>query len=506
MEIKEIGKLKICGYPEEPYFANLESKHVTDFYLQVLERLIKPGATIVDVGANIGVTAMMAHHSVPNCSVIAIEPSPRAFDALQATIRANPGCNVTALNHAVSDKSAKLHFAQDSNLSASHLHPNGGPGIIEVQGERLDDTIARLGLTHVDLVKIDVEGFEYGVLEGMKETLERFNPLVFMEFNSFTLSAFGRIAPGNLLEYVLNNFDGVYYMDGSGQFKKMDDWLGFLAGNMIHHGCVDDILMMNYTPKAASKLQPSTAHDVANASDCDFYHSLNIPGHGEVKGQWDLRGNELAYLGGIDLRGKSVLEIGPASGYLTFWMEGQGADVTALDLSEDHKWDFVPFHGMDMEALNAARKTHLQRLHNSWWFTRRAFNANANIIYGTVYDIDPSLGNFDIVTLSSILLHLRDPFRALEKAASVCSKTIVISDVAEEQFFGNEPEMWNKTTMFMLPRSETKSPVDAWYFIPSITIVEILKILGFSKTTVTKHSQNFMTGPWKYYTVVGERP
>jgi len=257
----------------------------------------------------------------------------------------------------------------------------------------------------------------------------------------------------------------------------------------------------------SSKFHLSTVRYVANANDCDFYHSVDIPGHGEVKGQWDLRGSERAYLGGIDFRGKSVLEIGPASGYLTFWMERQGATVTALDLSEDHKWDFVPFAGIDLEALNAGRKTHLQRLHNSWWFTRKAYDARAEMIYGTVYDIDPSLGAFDVVTLSSILLHLRHPFTAIEKAATVCYKTMVISDVAEEQFFGGEPEMWNKMVMFMLPRSETKSPVDSWFFMPSAMVAEILKILGFTKTTITKHSQKFMTGPpWKYYTVVGERP
>ena len=195
---------------------------------------------------------------------------------------------------------------------------------------------------------------------------------------------------------------------------------------------------------------------------------------------------------------------------MTFWMERQGAKVTAFDLSEDHKWDFVPFAGVDMEALNVARKTHLQRLHNSWWFTRKAYGAKAEMIYGTVYDINSSLGAFDIVTLCSVLLHLRDPFTAIQRAATVCAKTIVVSDIAEEQFLAHEPMLWSKKFMFMLPRSETKSPLDAWYYMPSETVAEILAILGFSKTTITKHSQNSeFQGPTvecKYYTVVGERP
>lgn len=238
--------------------------------------------------------------------------------------------------------------------------------------------------------------------------------------------------------------------------------------------------------------------------DCDWYHSVDIPGHGEVAGQWDLRSNEAAYTGGIDFRGKSVLEIGPASGYLTFWMERQGASVTALDLSDDHKWDFVPYRGLDLAPANDARKTHLTRLHNSWWFLRNAYQAKANVIYGTVYDTDASLGQFDIVTLSSVLLHLREPYCAIQNAALVCAKTLIISDIAEEQFLPDWPDLWDKPILYFLPHAASKSPLDAWHFMTSTVISAMLHVLGF-ETVVSKHTQQFVDGPTKYYTVVGTR-
>jgi 2-polyprenyl-3-methyl-5-hydroxy-6-metoxy-1,4-benzoquinol methylase len=253
-----------------------------------------------------------------------------------------------------------------------------------------------------------------------------------------------------------------------------------------------------------SNLSLSPLRHVASAEDCDFYHSLNIPGIGEVKGQWDLRGGERNYTGSVDLNGKNVLEVGPASGYMTFWMERQGAKLTCLDLSEDHKWDFVPFQDVDIDAHNSARKTHLQRLHNSWWFTRNLFGSKADVAYGTIYDLDKSLGDFDVVTLGSILLHLRDPFGAISKAASVAKDTIIITDVAEEQFFSKKPHMWAEKALYFIPRMEEKS-IDAWFFIPSDIIKEFLLILGFKEVSVTKHTQNFMTAPWKFYTVVGKR-
>ena len=88
------------------------------------------------------------------------------------------------------------------------------------------------------------------------------------------------------------------------------------------------------------------------AEDCYFYHTCEIPGFGLVTGEWDLRGHESEYLGGVSFNGKSVLEVGPASGYISFWMEDNGANVTAYDLDINRKWDFVPFHDVDLSHFN----------------------------------------------------------------------------------------------------------------------------------------------------------
>src|SRR5262245_36618662 len=71
---------------------------------------------------------------------------------------------------------------------------------------------------------------------------------------------------------------------------------------------------------------------VTDPADCYFYHTMEIPGHGLVEGEWDLRPGVEAYLGGIDFRGKRVLEVGTASGFLCFQMEARGAEVVAFDL------------------------------------------------------------------------------------------------------------------------------------------------------------------------------
>ncbi|MEE9185219.1 MAG: hypothetical protein V3U39_12205, partial [Acidimicrobiia bacterium] len=73
--------------------------------------------------------------------------------------------------------------------------------------------------------------------------------------------------------------------------------------------------------------------EVTDINECYFYHSMDIPRHGAVDGEWDLREGVTEYLGGVDFAGKRVLEVGTASGFLCFHMESQGAEVVAYDLS-----------------------------------------------------------------------------------------------------------------------------------------------------------------------------
>jgi SAM-dependent methyltransferase len=259
--------------------------------------------------------------------------------------------------------------------------------------------------------------------------------------------------------------------------------------------------------------------------DCDFYHTVDVPGHGVVAGQWDLRGAEAAYLGGIALQGRSVLEIGPATGHLGFWMERQGARLTVLDLGPDNAWDLVPVAGVDLEALLAERREHLRRLQNGWWLLHERLGSQAAALRGTVYDLGPDVGQFDVVTLNAVLLHLRDPMGALIKAASVCRQTLVVSEIHESFFaddagtpvearlgarirrlLGLRPPVENRPRMAapFIPRTDGSAGLDAWFYLPSAMVAEMMRILGF-EVTVTEHVQNFQGRPYRMYTAVGER-
>jgi 2-polyprenyl-3-methyl-5-hydroxy-6-metoxy-1,4-benzoquinol methylase len=240
--------------------------------------------------------------------------------------------------------------------------------------------------------------------------------------------------------------------------------------------------------------------------DCYFYHSMSLPGHGEVKGQWDLRGREKEYLGQVDLAGKKVFEIGTASGHLCFWMESQGADVLAYDLSPEQDWDIVPYHNFDYSEHIAQRKDHIQKLNNAWWFARERFQSNARVIYGSVYELSPRIGRFDVVTMGSILLHLRDPFLAIQKAASLSTDTLIITDVlqlTEDQaaatVFGQ-----GRVGRFR-PDAATCWPYETWWELSPHFVAQAVQILGFTDVQSSVHRHRFINLDMELYTIVARR-
>src|SRR5947208_14433682 len=81
---------------------------------------------------------------------------------------------------------------------------------------------------------------------------------------------------------------------------------------------------------------------VTSLDDCHFYHTMELPGWGLVLGDWDLRAGVDPLLGYQEFAGQRVLEVGPASGFMTFEMERRGAEVVSVELPDDPGWDFVP--------------------------------------------------------------------------------------------------------------------------------------------------------------------
>lgn len=241
---------------------------------------------------------------------------------------------------------------------------------------------------------------------------------------------------------------------------------------------------------------------IQSVDECYFYHTMDVPGHGTIAGEWDLRGSVDAYLGNFDFAGKRVLDVGAASGILSFHIEQQGAEVVSFDLSENYDWDIVPFAENNNDATRSERRSHLRKINNGYWLCHQAFGSQARMVNGVVYDIPQSIGPVDVAVFGSILLHLRDPFLALENAARLARDTIIVADLSP---FGKFASKFKRNPRFM-PRSLKPNGInDGWFRLPPLLVQEYLGILGYKNSTVTWNAFKYGERVRPIYTVIASK-
>ncbi|WP_114945379.1 FkbM family methyltransferase [Microvirga calopogonii] len=166
--------------------------------LNLLDHVLRPGDTMVDVGANIGLMSLHAAKRVERTgSVIALEPHPIIYDRLMSNIELNGLSNIRALQVAAGsrDEELTLFDMPAINMGSATLSPevqaSGRPvGVVKVRP--LDAILSDAGVGSVRLIKIDVEGFEEQVLQGAERTLAR-EPIICLELGG------SRIASHNLI-------------------------------------------------------------------------------------------------------------------------------------------------------------------------------------------------------------------------------------------------------------------------------------------------------------------
>ncbi len=166
------------------------------FETELFRAKLKPGMTVLDVGANLGYHTVIAASRVGAAGrVIAFEPEPNNFELLSRNVRENNFSNVRLCNIAVADKQGvlTLHIS-DSNKGKHSLVNTSAQSSeytrsIEVQTRTIDDVMSEQNVTRVDIIKMDIEGAEPLALIGMKKTLTIPGLTLFVEFSPTALLA-----------------------------------------------------------------------------------------------------------------------------------------------------------------------------------------------------------------------------------------------------------------------------------------------------------------------------
>jgi tRNA (mo5U34)-methyltransferase len=200
-----------------------------------------------------------------------------------------------------------------------------------------------------------------------------------------------------------------------------------------------------------------------------WYHTLELAPGVVTPGWFDLRETIAALPFPDDLTGRRCLDIGTFDGFWAFEMERRGADeVVAVDLLDPGAWDWP--HGSDAAVVDAIG----QRKAGGSGFevARDALGSSVERRELSVYDLDPDdIGTFDFVYVGSLLLHLRDPVRALERARSVCRGEALLVDAIDGTL----------STLFpRRPMAGLDGKGRPWWWKPNVAgLVRMVEAAGF---------------------------
>jgi FkbM family methyltransferase len=188
------GLIRLLGYENYLYATALfrsntlrSRKDHEDFRYFV--SLIPAGSTILDIGANIGVTTYFLARQTRNCTIHSFEPIPQNYATLEKLVTTQRLANVKLYNIGLGEKQSELPMILPTiNGVKRHAlaqvwdeHSPFKEGITFTIPIKTIDGIKELDRQNIRAVKIDVEGFEYSVLLGAQEVLKSKKPLIFCE-------------------------------------------------------------------------------------------------------------------------------------------------------------------------------------------------------------------------------------------------------------------------------------------------------------------------------------
>lgn len=244
--------LRVAGSAGDVYVQQAATNLRAQARLAAIARAAVPAdGTVLDIGANIGLSTLAVAPQVPAGRVLAFEPVPRNLAALRWNLAANGLAQARAVPVALGQEAGRLRFFVSEEFGAgghamTERHAAGAElPATEVPMTTLDAFAAAEGIGRIDLVKLDVEGFEPEVLAGGAATLARTRPVVVLELNSFCLIACRNRTTRDVLDGLLARFRHVFRLEESGALAPIRPGLslyGFLHDHLVHRRAIDDLV------------------------------------------------------------------------------------------------------------------------------------------------------------------------------------------------------------------------------------------------------------------------
>lgn len=225
---------------ENKYLINGDSKylesrgeHFETSTINVFKYFCKENFKVIDAGANIGLTSIALADICSQGKVVSIEPITTTYKFLEENIKKSKLNNISLHNFALGNKEAIVtmqgcenflagsFIAERYNVINNHFSEN-------VFIKTLDRVFPKLLMDKIDFIKLDLEGYELFALEGAKNLLERFKPIVYLEMNHWCLNVFHRITLPEFHEKLMQFFPCIFAINNM-------DYLDFTGNKNFHY-------------------------------------------------------------------------------------------------------------------------------------------------------------------------------------------------------------------------------------------------------------------------------
>jgi len=184
------------------------------------------------------------------------------------------------------------------------------------------------------------------------------------------------------------------------------------------------------------------------------YHQLALGDGLMIEGDYDMRKYVDYYQLPKDLTGKTVLDVGTASGYFAIECARRGAKVTAIDI-----WD---------EPLLIQ--------------INQLLELGITYVKQNIYGLTPSFGQFDLVICGSLLLHLSDQFAAIQRIRDVCKGQAVVSTACIE-----DSETTSRSICDFFGQKATDGDYWAYWGVSAAALKKMFLAAGFSRVEHVDH-------------------
>lgn len=220
-----IGARKFTLTSDDKYLEDVQDEFEPDL-VSLFSSLVRADDVVLDIGANIGCTSLLFGQLARR--VISFEPSPTTYQLLRTNLTAAAMGNVEPVNLGLGCEPGEfeLTLAADNRSGgfvSNQISASEGHTVERIRIAAGDAWLRQAKVEQVDFIKIDVEGFERNVIEGLRETIVRDRPVVVLELNHWCLNAFQRTSVPDFLDFLRRMFPLLYAVERDGDVRDLHD-------------------------------------------------------------------------------------------------------------------------------------------------------------------------------------------------------------------------------------------------------------------------------------------